>query len=149
MKRREFVLLGTTCVAAGPALATGSPTIKVAKTATCGCCSAWVLHVQEAGFSVDAQNVDQDDLYALKDRLGITPELSGCHTALVDGYFVEGHVPASDIARLLDQRPDALGLTVPGMPMSSPGMAGPGAGDTFETLLVAKDGSTSIFARHS
>ncbi|KNG95393.1 DUF411 domain-containing protein [Pseudaestuariivita atlantica] len=149
MKRRDFLLSASATLLAGPALAGSDTVIRVVKSPTCGCCTAWVAHVQEAGFTVEAQDVDQDALYAVKDRLGITPELSGCHTALVDDYFIEGHVPASDIARLLAERPDAQGLTVPGMPMSSPGMAGPGAGDAFDTLLVANDGSTSIFARHS
>jgi hypothetical protein len=108
-----------------------------------------VEHVRQAGFAVEAENVDQDALYAFKDRLQIAPDLAGCHTAVVGDYFIEGHVPASDIERLLAERPSARGLTVPGMPMSSPGMGGPGAGDTFDTLLVGSDGSTSVFASHS
>ena len=106
-------------------------------------------HVRQAGFAVEAQNVDQEALYAFKDRFQIAPELAGCHTAVVGDYFIEGHVPASDIERLLAERPLARGLTVPGMPMSSPGMGGPGAGDTYDTLLVGSDGSTSVFASHS
>ena len=149
MKRRTFLLSGAALVLTRPALADISPVIKVLKSPTCGCCTAWVEHVRKAGFSVDAQDVDQDALYALKDRLQIASELSGCHTAIIGDYFIEGHVPASDIERLLAERPMARGLTVPGMPMSSPGMGGPGAGDTFDTLLVGPDGSTSVFASHS
>ena len=149
MKRRTFLLSGAALVLTRPALADISPVIKVLKSPTCGCCTAWVEHVRKAGFSVDAQDVDQDALYALKDRLHIASELSGCHTAIIGDYFIEGHVPASDIERLLAERPMARGLTVPGMPMSSPGMGGPGAGDTFDTLLVGPDGSTSVFASHS
>ena len=134
---------------AHPLWANTTPVIQVLKTPTCGCCTAWVEHVRQAGFAVEAQNVDQDALYAFKDKMQIAPELSGCHTAVVGDYFIEGHVPASDIQRLLDERPSARGLTVPGMPMSSPGMGGPGAGDTFDTLLVGSDGSTSVFASHS
>ena len=149
MKRRAFLLSGATLAMTRPALADTTPVIEVYKSPTCGCCTAWVEHVREAGFTVEAQNVDQDALYAFKDRLQIAPELAGCHTAVVDDYFIEGHVPASDIGRLLAERPVARGLTVPGMPMSSPGMGGPGAGDTFDTLLVGSDGSTSVFASHS
>ena len=149
MKRRAFLIAGASTVLARPLWANTSPVIQVVKTPTCGCCTAWVEHVRQAGFAVEAQNVDQEALYAFKDRLQIAPELAGCHTAVVGGYFVEGHVPASDIERLLAERPMARGLTVPGMPMSSPGMGGPGAGDTFDTLLVGSDGSTSVFASHS
>ncbi|KAJ01757.1 DUF411 domain-containing protein [Sulfitobacter mediterraneus] len=149
MKRRSFLYSVAALSLTGPALADDNPVIKVYKTATCGCCTAWVEHVRLAGFSVEAQNVDQDALNAFKDSLQIAPELAGCHTAVVGDYFIEGHVPASDIERLWAKKPTARGLTVPGMPMSSPGMAGPGAGDSFDTLLVRSDGSTSVFASHS
>ena len=149
MKRRTFLLSGVTLLLTRPAMADTTPVIEVYKSPTCGCCTAWVEHVRQAGFAVEAQNVDQDALYALKDKLQIAPDLAGCHTAVVGDYFIEGHVPASDIERLLAERPSARGLTVPGMPMSSPGMGGPGAGDTFDTLLVGSDGSTSVFASHS
>lgn len=149
MKRRTFLLSSVALVLTRPAMADTTPVIKVYKSPTCGCCTAWVEHVRQAGFAVEAQNVDQDALYAFKDRLQIAPELAGCHTAVVGDYFIEGHVPASDIKRLLAKRPSGRGLTVPGMPMSSPGMGGPGAGDNFDTLLVGSDGSTSVFASHS
>ena len=149
MKRRTFLICGAATIAAQPLWANTSPALRVRKTPTCGCCTAWVEHVRKAGFTVEAQNVNQDALNAFKDRLQIVPELAGCHTAVVDGYFVEGHVPASDIARLLAERPEARGLAVPDMPMSSPGMGGPGAGDSFDTLLVGSNGSTSVFASHS
>ena len=149
MNRRAFLMSGAAVVLARPAFADADPVIRVLKTPTCGCCTAWVEHVREAGFAVEAQDVDQDQLWAFKDRLQIAPELAGCHTAVVGDYFIEGHVPAADIKRLLAEQPVARGLTVPGMPMSSPGMAGPGAGDTFDTLLVGSDGVTSVFASHS
>ncbi len=149
MKRRAFLFSGAALALTRPAFAYTSPVINVLKSPTCGCCTAWVEHIRQAGFAVDAQDVDQDALYAFKDRLQIAPEHAGCHTAIMGDYFIEGHVPASDITRLLAERPDARGLTVPGMPMSSPGMGGPGAGDPFDTLLVGSDGSTSVFASHS
>ncbi len=149
MNRRVFLMCGAAVVLARPVFADAASIIRVLKTATCGCCTAWVEHVRQAGFAVEAQDVDQDALYAFKDRLQIAPDLAGCHTAVVGDYFIEGHVPASDIKRLLAEQPVARGLTVPGMPMSSPGMGGPGAGDAFDTLLVGADGATSVFASHS
>jgi len=149
MNKRDFLMSGAAVVLARPVFADVASIIKVLKSPTCGCCTAWVEHVRQAGFAVEAQDVDQDALYAFKDRLQIAPELAGCHTAVVGDYFIEGHVPASDIKRLLAEQPFARGLTVPGMPMSSPGMGGPGAGDTFDTLLVGSDGVTSVFASHS
>ena len=85
----------------------------------------------------------------MKARAGITPELSSCHTAFIDGYFVEGHVPAGDVQRLLAERPDALGLTVPGMPIGSPGMEMGDQRDAYDTLLVLRDGSTEVFESHA
>ncbi|WP_120505455.1 DUF411 domain-containing protein [Sulfitobacter mediterraneus] len=149
MNRRAFLMSGAAVVLARPVFADAASIIRVLKTPTCGCCTAWVEHVRQAGFEVEAQDVDQDALYAFKDRMQIAPELAGCHTAVVGDYFIEGHVPASDIKRLLAEQPVARGLTVPGMPMSSPGMGGPGAGDAFDTLLVGSDGVTSVFASHS
>lgn len=149
MKRRTFLMTGAAATLALPVTADTRPVLKVLKTPTCGCCTAWVDHVRQAGFNVEAQDVDQDHLYALKDRLRIAPELSSCHTATIDGYFVEGHVPASDIVRLLAERPAARGLTVPGMPMGSPGMDFSAAREAYDTLLVGMDGATSVFASHS
>jgi hypothetical protein len=146
MNRRHFIVSTAGLLAVGPAFANESHTIQVAKTATCGCCAAWVDHIETASFKTVVEDVEQDALWMLKDELGITQELSGCHTALVGGYFVEGHVPASDIQRLLADAPDARGLAVPGMPMGSPGMGAPGA---FDVLLVLQDGSTQVYSRHS
>lgn len=149
MNRRVFLLSGAALALTRPACANPAPVLEVFKSSTCGCCTAWVEHVRQAGFAVEAQDVDQDALSALKVRLRIAPDLAGCHTAVLGDYFIEGHVPASDIERLLAGRPEARGLTVPGMPMSSPGMGGPGTGEPFDTLLVAPDGATSVFASHS
>jgi hypothetical protein len=92
----------------------------VYKSPSCGCCERWVEYLRREGFQVKA--IDHPDLPAVKRRLGITPEMSSCHTALVDGYVIEGHVPAAPIRRLLTERPQARSLTVPGMPPNSPGM---------------------------
>ena len=97
------------------------PTITVWKSASCGCCQRWVDYLQDDGFEVIAHNVD--DVVSIKKKLGITnPALYSCHTAKVGGYIIEGHVPASDIRRLLDDRPTLVGLAAPGMPQMSPGM---------------------------
>ena len=122
--------------------------ISVAKSPTCGCCQAWIEHLRAAGFTVDAADISQDMLYRLKAKLGITPELASCHTAQISGYFIEGHVPADDIRRLLAERPKALGLAVPGMPIGSPGMEMGDQRDPYDTLLVTGPGASQVFARH-
>lgn len=123
--------------------------LTVYKSSSCGCCSAWVDHLLSAGLSAETIDVDHYELQAVKVRMAIAPELSSCHTAILDGYFIEGHVPADDIKRLIAERPDALGLTVPGMPIGSPGMEMGEEREPFDTLLVLKDGSTEIFAQHA
>lgn len=100
------------------------------------------------GFAVEARNAGQRALWELKKRWGITHELSACHTAFVGGYVVEGHVPASDVRRLLAERPDALGLAVPGMPIGSPGMERGNRRDAFDTLLIKRGGETEVFSSH-
>lgn len=122
------------------------PVVTVYKNPACGCCSKWIDHVREAGFPVET--VDVADLNAVKARHGIPVELGSCHTAVVDGYAVEGHVPVADIERLLAERPDAAGIAVPGMPLGSPGMEVPGRpAEPYDVLLV-RDGEATVFARH-
>ena len=123
--------------------------INVAKTPTCGCCTAWIEHLEANGFEVAAYDVSHEQLNAIKAELDIDPSLTSCHTAMVDGYFIEGHVPASDIEKLLSDRPDARGLTVPGMPIGSPGMQMGDQRDPFETLLVHDGRETTVFNRHN
>ena len=153
MNRRHFILSGLTSGLAAATLgrpAHASPgQMEVFKSPTCGCCSAWVDHMTRAGFDAVACDVDQETLWSMKARAGITPELSSCHTAFIDGYFVEGHVPASDVERLLSIRPEGLGLTVPGIPIGSPGMEMGDRRDAYDTLLVLGDGSTEVFQRHA
>jgi hypothetical protein len=111
----------------------------------CGCCGDWVKHLERTGFRVEKRMVE--DVSVARKTHGVPPKLASCHTAVVDGYVVEGHVPASDIRRLLAERPQALGLSAPGMPAGSPGMEGAGA-EPYETVLFRADGSTDVFARH-
>jgi hypothetical protein len=108
-----------------------------------------VGHLRENGFEVNTIDVNETDLMAAKARYGITNELAACHTALVDGYVVEGHVPAEDIARMLKERPEIAGLTVPGMPVGSPGMEVPsGDKERYDVLSFDKSGGTGVYARH-
>lgn len=123
------------------------PRVTVHKSPTCGCCSAWVEHMRGAGFEVDV--VDTEDLETIRKAVGVPAGKASCHTAQVDGYFVEGHVPAADVVRLLRERPAAKGLTVPGMPIGSPGMEIPsGLVQPYSVLLVGEGGSTREYSRH-
>lgn len=123
------------------------PKVLVHKSESCGCCGAWVDHLRSAGFTVEVRN--SDDLQPVKQRLGITPSMMSCHTAEVGGYFVEGHVPAADIKRLLAQKPDVKGLVLPGMPLGSPGMEVPdGRVQPYVVSAVDKQGQLSDYSHH-
>lgn len=138
-----------TAVALSPSgqVAVALPVVTVHKTPACGCCSVWVEHMRQAGFVVET--VDIDDLGPVKAELGVPYGKGSCHTARVGPYFVEGHVPAGDIKRLLAERPQALGLVLPGMPMGSPGMEMPdGSRQAFTVELVTPDGGTTAWAHH-
>lgn len=124
------------------------PVIEVYRDPTCGCCSKWVDHLEADSFTV--QTTDMKDLTALKTSHGIPPQVQSCHTALVDGYVLEGHVPAADVRRLLDERPAIAGLAVPGMPIGSPGMEVPSkAAQQYDVMAFSADGSTRVFATHN
>ena len=128
-----------------PVLADGTQ-VTVWKTPTCGCCSKWVDYLSERGFEVSVNNLD--DLSQVKRKLGLTdPSLHSCHTAQIENYVIEGHVPVSDIRRLLSERPDAVGLTAPGMPMLSPGMNSIKPKD-YDVLLFNKEQNTKVFSSH-
>jgi len=139
MLRRMLSLL---LFVAAPALA---EEITVYKSPTCGCCKAWVKHLQANGFTVVAKDVR--DVAPYKETYGVPPRLGACHTARVDGYTVEGHVPAADIRRLLQERPPVRGLAVPGMPPGSPGMESRSP-VRYETLTFDADGRIAVYARH-
>lgn len=123
------------------------PTMTVYKTPTCGCCKNWVEHVQQAGINVEVH--DLPDLTEIKNEAGVPADARSCHTAIVDGYAIEGHVPAAAIKRLLQERPAVAGLAVPGMPVGSPGMEVPGqAPDRYDVIAFQRDGSSSVFESH-
>lgn len=121
------------------------PRVTVYKSPTCGCCAKWIDHLRANGFQVEG--VDMENLRWVKRMSGIGPEQASCHTARVGDYVIEGHVPAADIKRLLAEKPHARGLAVPGMPLGSPGMESPRP-EPYEVLLLEKDGTTRVFARH-
>ena len=129
----------------GPVSAEPTAEVTVYKSPTCGCCVKWIDHLEDHGFRVEA--VDVIDTRALKREHGVPGPLQACHTARVEGYVVEGHVPAPDIVRLLKERPEVKGLTVPGMPIGSPGMEGPNP-ERYSTLSFDAQGRTQIFATH-
>jgi hypothetical protein len=116
----------------------------VYKSPSCGCCTAWVDHMSAHGFRV--QSNDVSDVTTFKIRHGVPTSLGSCHTAVIDGYVIEGHVPAADIKRLLEERPDVAGLAVPGMPSGSPGMSGPP--QRYNVVSFGRDGEIKVFARH-
>lgn len=118
----------------------------VHKSPSCGCCKEWVHYVEKAGFNVTA--IDHENVDIIKSEHGLTdPRLKSCHTAIIDGYVIEGHVPVSDIERLLIERPDIVGLTAPGMPMMSPGMASEIPKD-YDVLAFDKQGNISIYSSY-
>ena len=130
-----------------PAAEAADALMVVHKHPSCGCCVLWVDHMREAGFSVEVH--DHEDMGPIKQAAGVPYAKGSCHTAEIDGYFIEGHVPAEDVKRLLAERPDARGLTVPGMPAGSPGMEMPdGTVHPYAVELVHRDGSTTEYARH-
>lgn len=132
---------------AGAALPPKTRLVEVWKDPHCGCCKDWIAHMAQHGFQLTVHDAGNA---AARQRAGIPVALGSCHTALVAGYAIEGHVPAGDVIRLLQAKPDAIGLTVPGMPIGSPGMDGPAYGgrkDPFDVLLVLRDGRTQVFRR--
>jgi hypothetical protein len=123
------------------------PTIEVYKDPNCGCCSKWIDHLRSHGFT--ARAIDTAKMDDVKTSRGVPRQARSCHTGIVDGYVVEGHVPAADIQRLLKERPSIVGIAVPGMPIGSPGMEVPGTkAQTYDVIAFSKDGSTRVFASH-
>lgn len=153
MKRRCALasLLGAAGLLAAPTLlqAQGPAVlVEVWKSPTCGCCKDWVTYLETNGFRVKVHDVGNA---AARARLKVPMKLGSCHTALVGRYAIEGHVPAADIRRLLKERPDSVGLAVPGMPIGSPGMDSPvydNRQDPYDVLLIAHDGSTQVFSSY-
>jgi hypothetical protein len=132
---------------ASPASDEVGRTITVYKSATCGCCVKWADHLEENGFRVVLH--DSEELGKIKRKYSVPADMRSCHTATIGEYVIEGHVPASDIEELLRRRPPQRLLAVPGMPLGSPGMEHPNGSMPYESLLVAEDGSVTVFERHA
>lgn len=144
MKIRKTLLAA---MLAMPVLAmAGAPVIGLYKSAACGCCEGWVKHLRENGFRVEAHNVANPS--DTREKMGMPDRFGSCHTAVVAGYAIEGHVPAPEIKRLLASHPKAKGLAVPAMPLGSPGMEGP-RDDPYDVLLVLPDGSSQVYRHYN
>lgn len=144
MKLNRYALLLISFLGSSAVMAQAAA-VEVFKSPYCGCCGKWVEHLRQNGFEVKTHDVE--DVPAARQKLGMPDRLGSCHTAKVGGYVVEGHVPATDIQRLLKEKPKALGLAVPSMPPGSPGMES-AKPMPYQTLLVQSDGSTRVFAQH-
>lgn len=153
LSRRTALLAAAAALASGASMlahaSPSKPLVEVWKDPNCGCCKDWVAHLEANGFTVRVFDTGNT---AARKRLGMPDQLGSCHTARVQGYVIEGHVPAKDMQRLLADKPQALGLSVPRMPVGSPGMDGPeygGRKDPYDVLLVQRDGSTRIYASYN
>jgi hypothetical protein len=147
-KLRTGLIVGASLLATAATAADQSSPGQIYKSATCDCCSAWMAHMKGAGFTLEPKDMANKDLHRFKVHLGLKPDQNSCHTALIGGYVIEGHVPADDVKRLLAEKPDAIGLSVPGMPIGSPGMEQGDNTQPYEVLLLKKDGTTEVFARY-
>ena len=145
MKRRGFLALSVVALLPISALA-AREVIDVYKGAACGCCGDWIKHLRSNGFEVRSHDVADTSEY--RRRYGVPDAFASCHTALIGGYAIEGHVPAREIKRLLAERPKAQGLAVPGMPAGSPGMEQNGRRDPYDVLLFQRDGRNATYARY-
>lgn len=154
MTKRSFRFFAVAVCAAAFAVVTAAaptvrpaakPTITVYKDPSCGCCKNWIEHLRKHGYTVDAK--DTPDMATIKSTLGVPRDLRSCHTAVVAGYLIEGHVPAPDIDRLLSSKPKVKGLAVPGMPMGSPGMEG-GAPQHYNVVAFDRSGGKKVFASY-
>ncbi len=139
----RWMFVAALSAAAPAALATEPPLVEVWRSPTCGCCGEWVKHLQKNGFATRVHMVD--DTSEFRRAAGIPQPLGSCHTAKVGGYAIEGHVPAKEIRRLLAEKPKAVGLAVPGMPIGSPGMEQGPHRQPYDVVLVGKDGATSVY----
>ena len=152
LSRRAVLIGGTALLAALPlrtlALAAG-PAIHVLKDPDCGCCTAWIEILEKDGFSVTSEPSVGAELMRYKTANGIPEALASCHTGRIDGYMIEGHVPVADIRRLLHERPDAVGLAVPGMPYGSPGMGPESEREAYDVFLIRRDGVVDLFSRYA
>ena len=150
--RRQLLVFASSSIFFNPLMVfadDGMPDIYVVKNAECGCCDSWVQILSDTGFNVSTENRSRDSLAKFKIEFGIPKSMMSCHTAKIQDYFIEGHVPAKDIKRLITERHDALGLAVPGMPYGSPGMGSESDRESYNVFIIKKDGSSEIFEHYS
>ena len=151
LTRRGLLIGGAVLLAGLPRLSlaqSGGPSIHVLKDPNCGCCSTWIEILERDGFTVTTEASMGTLLMRYKSDNGIPQEMVSCHTGQVEGYMIEGHVPAADIRRLLAERPNAVGLAVPGMPYGSPGMGPESEREAYDVFLILHDGSTEVYTRY-
>jgi hypothetical protein len=149
VSRRKLLIAAGLFPAMGAMAQSGKVLVEVWKDPSCGCCKDWVAHLQASGFAVKLNDAGND---AMRAKLGIPQKLASCHTALVSGYAIEGHVPAADIRRLLKDKPHAIGLSVPGMPVGAPGMDGAMYGnrrDPYDVMIVLRSGEARVYASYN
>lgn len=149
LTRRTALMSGlaVATLAASPVRSAGIA-IHVVKGTGCECCNAWVAYLRDEGFTVTDEERYGTLLMTYKAEVGVPQRMISCHTGMIEGYVLEGHVPAADIRRLLEERPDAIGLAVPGMPYGSPGMGPESQREAYDVLLIGRDGSTEVFTRY-
>ena len=149
LSRRQALILFATPMAlvfAPHSAKAGLPSVKAYRNPGCACCEKWSGLMNDAGFAITMQ--DDPNLAERKTTLGVPADIAGCHTAIIGQYIIEGHVPPADIIKFLNEKLNALGLAVPGMPAESPGMEAGGTADKYDVLLFTKDGKSSIYASH-
>ena len=151
LSRRQLLIFASSSIAAAPMIGfayEAGTNIHVVKNPQCGCCNAWIEILTDKGFNVTTEDRSGSLLTEFKIESGVPENMMSCHTAKIDGYFIEGHVPASEIKRLLVDRPDALGLAVPSMPYGSPGMGPEDEREAYDVFIVRSDGSTEVFQHY-
>ena len=148
LSRRQLLIFASSAIAAAPLVALADDTtnhIHVVKNPQCGCCNAWIEILKDDGFNVTTEDHSNSKLAVFKSESGIPKDMTSCHTAKIGGYFIEGHVPASDIRRFIEERPDALGLAVPAMPYGSPGMGPEDEREAYDVYIIDADGAAEVF----
>ena len=151
LSRRKLLIFASSILIAAPLTGFANDTgtnIHVVKNPQCGCCNAWIEILEGKGFNVTTEDRSNSDLAAFKFESGIPKDMLSCHTAKIGGYFIEGHVPASDIKRLMADRPDALGLAVPAMPYGSPGMGPEDEREAYDVYIIRTDGTADVFQHY-
>ena len=151
LSRRQLLIFTSSALFAAPlaVLADEAGTnIYVVKNPQCGCCNAWIEILEGDGFNVTTEDRSNSDLAVFKFESGIPKDMMSCHTAKIGGYFIEGHVPASDIKRLMEERPDAIGLAVPAMPYGSPGMGPEDQREAYDAFIIMANGTAEVFQHY-